>query len=179
MSFKQFKLDRSILQSRDIFNKYIYETEDTIAETLVVDYFEASRFKEIDNPDTNGMGWIGGIIEAQCLDGYYIGEIQADGSTAVIVVSSSSVDQLTKEVTVDGGTYTVDGTEGRIWALNSPTITFPQANTVTFHNIPIRTLSGTTTLAAIVSSIEVTSIPNGSSVVIGQRAATDEWLQII
>lgn len=179
MAFVQFKIDRSVEQSRDIFNKYIYETDDTVSQTIAVGYFAASRFIEIDGPNTNSMGWVGGKIDVMCSDGYYVGEIQENGTTVIILLSETSISQLIKEVTVDGGTYEVDGTEARIWALNSPTITFPQSSTVSFHNIPIRTLSGTTTLAAIISTIEKTSIPNGSSAVMGQRAAVDAWLEII
>ena len=57
MAFVQFKLDRSFSQTRYIFNEYVYETEDTIAETLVTDYFIESRFFKAD-PSL----WIGSFI---------------------------------------------------------------------------------------------------------------------
>lgn len=84
----------------------------------------------------------------------------------------------TNEVNVDGGTYTITGNESFIWALNSPTITFPGANTGLFPPIPIRTLDGTTTLAVAAGTIETTTIPNGSSVVLAPRRSVNGWFQI-
>lgn len=99
MAFTQFKLDRSLDQSRGIFNKYIYKTEtDTIAEVTAAGYFDASRFKELDSDDTNSMGWSGGVIECQCSDGYFIGEISTDGDSVTTVISeggSEIIDTLT------------------------------------------------------------------------------------
>lgn len=94
MPFQQAKLDRSVLQTRDIFNKYIYESElDTVAQVTANGYFSASRFASIDNDQTNGMGWRGGVIEARCLDGYIIGEVSSDGGTLTpLSVVSSSID---------------------------------------------------------------------------------------
>jgi len=86
---------------------------------------------------------------------------------------------LTNEVNVDGGTYTILGTESFIWALNSPTITFPGANTGSFPIIHIRTLSGTTTLDAAAGTIEVTSIANGSAASMAPRSSENKWFQII
>lgn len=80
MAFTQFKLDRSVLQARGIFNKYVYETDDTIAEVLTSGYFASSRFAATDNDETNGMGWSGGIIECSCSDGYLVGKISEDGN---------------------------------------------------------------------------------------------------
>lgn len=81
MAFRQEKLQRSVRQSSGIFNKYIYETsEDTIAEVQVDGYFAESRFIEIDNDNTNGMGWRGGIIECSCSNGYFVGQISEDGT---------------------------------------------------------------------------------------------------
>ncbi len=81
--FDQKKLDRSVLQSRGIFNKYVYETNDTIATVQTTGYFLESRFALIDGDLTNGMGWNGGIIECQCSDGYFIGRI--NGSTGTLL----------------------------------------------------------------------------------------------
>lgn len=76
MAFNQFKLDRSALQSRGIFNKYIYETDDTIADVLAQDYFIKSRFYSED-------GWSGGVIEISCSDGHISGSING-GSVTVL-----------------------------------------------------------------------------------------------
>ncbi len=86
MAFEQNKLDRSALQTRGIFNKYVYETDDTVADVQAPNYFAESRFVEIDGPDTNGMGWLGGVIECKCSDGYIIGQI-GDGGTVVSLLS--------------------------------------------------------------------------------------------
>lgn len=100
MAFTQKKLDRSVLQARGIFNKYIYETEDTISDVFSVDYFANSRFIEIDNDSTNGMGWSGGIVECSCSDGYVIGQISIDGKTitSTSINSLNSFDSLTTAI---------------------------------------------------------------------------------
>jgi hypothetical protein len=79
-----------VLQASGIFNKYIYETEDTIAEVTAVGYFSESRFALIDNDETNGMGWSGGIIECSCSNGYLIGKVTNDGLTLTNAVPSDS-----------------------------------------------------------------------------------------
>lgn len=81
MAFNQNKLARSIIQTQGIYNKYVYETDDTIADVTTAGYFSESRFIDIDGPQTNGMGWVGGIIECQCSDGYFIGVISEDGDS--------------------------------------------------------------------------------------------------
>jgi len=97
MAFNQFKLDRSVLQARGIFNKYVYETNDTISEVQVSGYFGQSRFIEIDGPMTNSDGWVGGIIECNCSDGFFRGQIQSNGESIVSIESggSSVIDDLT------------------------------------------------------------------------------------
>lgn len=90
MAFTQYKLDRSVLQARGIFNKYIYETDDTIAEVTSPGYFIESRFIQIDNDETNGMGWSGGILECSCSDGYIVGQISADGLSLTNALPSGS-----------------------------------------------------------------------------------------
>ena len=75
MPFEQFRLDRSVNQTRGIFDKYIYSsTTDTIADIKVSGYFAASRFRAND-PD----GWINGVIEAFGSDGFVFLQINADG----------------------------------------------------------------------------------------------------
>lgn len=92
MAFNQLKLDRSVLQSRGIFNKYVYETDDTIEEVQATGYFSESRFKEIDNDSTNGKGWNGGIIECSCSDGFFIAKIDGDtGSVSDALPSGNEV----------------------------------------------------------------------------------------
>lgn len=83
MPFQQRKLDRSVLQSRGIFNKYIYAPDngDTIADITAANYFADARFASIDGENTNGMGWVGGIMEVMASDGYFVGEIGSDGES--------------------------------------------------------------------------------------------------
>lgn len=97
MSFTQFKLDKSVDQARGIFNKYIYETGDTMAVVQSAGYFSASRFSNIDNENTNSMGWIGGVIDCKCSDGYFLGEIQDDGSTIIEIGSDEKIARPTSE----------------------------------------------------------------------------------
>ena len=84
------------------------------------------------------------------------------------------------QVTVNGGAYSVTGDESFIFAKNSPTITFPAANDSAgpFPQIAIRTRSGVTTLAVLGGTIEVTSVPNGSAVVMAPDATDNGWFSI-
>ena len=81
MAFKQFKLDRSSEQSRGIFNKYVYETEDTVSHVQSQGYFTESRFSELDGPDTNSDGWDGGYIICKCSDGSFAGYYDKETET--------------------------------------------------------------------------------------------------
>lgn len=81
MTFVQEKIDRSVLQARGIFNKYVYQTDDTMADVQVPGYFSASRFAALDGPSTNGDGWHDGVVECQCSDGYLVGIMDASAGT--------------------------------------------------------------------------------------------------
>ena len=83
--FVQEKIDRSSVQARQIFNKYVYETGDTKAHVQAPGYFSACRFALLDGTDTNGDGWSGGVIEARCSDGYVIGQV--DGATGTFTAT--------------------------------------------------------------------------------------------
>jgi hypothetical protein len=90
MAFNQSKLTRSVEQSNGIFNKYVYETDDAMAEIQSDGYFIASRFARYDSDDTNSMGWHHGIIEAQCSNGYLIGLIDGDtGSLSPLIQNTA------------------------------------------------------------------------------------------
>ena len=82
MSFDQSKIAQSSVQAQDIFNKYVYETDDTCLEVQSAGYFQACRFAQVDGANTNGNGWQNGIIEARCSDGYLVGMI--DGQTGTL-----------------------------------------------------------------------------------------------
>ncbi len=76
MTFDQKKFSKSVEQTRNIFNKYVYKTNDTVSDVIVPGYFAESRFNGED-------GWIGGIIEVQCSDGYAIIEISENNESSV------------------------------------------------------------------------------------------------
>jgi hypothetical protein len=88
MSFNQFKLDRSSQQSRGIFNKYVYETDDDILTVIEPGYFSKSRFKAIDGENENSMGWASGYIEIKANGSYYFAQVTEDGNSVELVVES-------------------------------------------------------------------------------------------
>lgn len=107
MTFVQEKIDQSSVQSRGIFNNYVYRTTDTMAQVKAAGYFAACRFAVSDGPDTNGFGWNGANIECYCSDGYLLGQMNASAGTldglfsaptivvqSDILVSSSLVNQI-------------------------------------------------------------------------------------
>lgn len=96
MAFTQFKLDVATTQARGIFNQYVYETGDTIAETQAVGYFEQSRFADRDTD------WFGSFITCKCFDGSYTGEITTGGTVTPLPESESIPLSVTKYV--DAGT---------------------------------------------------------------------------
>jgi len=120
MAFEQFKLDIATNQSRGIFNQYVYETEDTTAETQAAGYFEASRFAN-KTPEI----WIGSLIKCNTSDGFYTALIESGGTvspiadtglistltdgqvpkkddaTGMLVYSGATVDPVTEEWTFD------------------------------------------------------------------------------
>lgn len=81
MTFVQEKIDRSAEQSRGIFNKYVYQTDDTMADVQSSGYFAGCRFAISDGPDTNSDGWHDGVVECQCADGYLIGRMDSSSGT--------------------------------------------------------------------------------------------------
>ena len=91
MSFTQLKLDRSSDQSRGIFNKYVYETDDTIDEVISPGYFAQSRFIALDSDSTNSMGWANGFMDIVSNGLYYFGQISSDGLSVALVYSSLSL----------------------------------------------------------------------------------------
>lgn len=101
MAFTQRKLTRSVEQANGIFNKYIYETDDTVADIQAPGYFSASRFAISDNDETNGMGWNGGIIEAKCSDGYAIGIISDNGVGFSLATIPSDYNDIVIERIID------------------------------------------------------------------------------
>lgn len=100
MPFVQEKIDRSVNQSRGIFNKYVYRTTDTMEAVQAPGYFSQCRFAVIDGPSTNSNGWHEGIIEAHCADGYVIGRMDAGTGTLNVEISApgnvAQIDRLVR-----------------------------------------------------------------------------------
>ncbi len=90
MAFQQFKLDKSVNQSRGIFDKYIYnpDNNDLISDIITPSYFGRSRF-------INDEEWVGSIIEVSASDGYAILRIVNGGT--VTLYDSTAGSSLTPE----------------------------------------------------------------------------------
>ena len=79
--FNQKMLDLAIVQTRDIFNTYIYKSDtDSISDIQVLGYFSESRFADSD-PD----GWFNGKIEIEAVDGYFEGFLNESGTVSIIL----------------------------------------------------------------------------------------------
>ncbi len=108
MAFVQFKLDRSVNQSRNIFDKYIYKPDngDTLAEIFSPDYFTQTRFTE---------DWVGSIIEVYGSDGYSLGSIESEGTAVPI---TPVVTGLPNEYILAGETSYTMTQSAYLWCLN-------------------------------------------------------------
>lgn len=83
MAFVQQMLDVSDIQTRDIFNTYIYRSEtDTKADVQAVGYFAQSRFAQSD-PDR----WFQGKVEVRASDGYLEGFLDTNGTLTPVLES--------------------------------------------------------------------------------------------
>jgi len=85
MSFEQFKLDIASTQTRGIFNTYVYQTSDSVADVQIAGYFVQSRFELVD-----GDG-CGALIRCCCSDGFFEGFVDIDGTIDPIDNSASPV----------------------------------------------------------------------------------------
>lgn len=81
MSFTQEKIDRATIQTRGIFNTYVYRTSDTVDDVQTAGYFAACRFAILDGPAASSSGWNNGIVECYCSDGYIMGIMDAATGT--------------------------------------------------------------------------------------------------
>ena len=92
MSFVQSKLVKIENQSRGIFDKYIYKTEDSCADVVSPGYFSAARYA-VTEPDK----WANGIIEVVCSDGFGKGFLDSslDFSFYIGGVASSFCSDMT------------------------------------------------------------------------------------
>lgn len=83
MSFEQFKIERYVDQTRKIFDKYIYKTDDHIGDVTAPGYFDECRFK--DNPD-----WPGSFIDVLSADGYVRIRIESDGDAGTVISKAAN-----------------------------------------------------------------------------------------
>ncbi len=85
MPFDQKRFDRSVEQTRSIFDKFVYrpDNNDTISEMQDPGYFLDSRFA--DDPD-----WVGSLIEIEIPTGYYIGKVLSNGAVTVLFDSTKA-----------------------------------------------------------------------------------------
>jgi len=118
MPFEQFKLDRSVNQSRGIFDKYIYKPDngDLLADILSPGYFLQSRFKE---------DWVGGVIEIYGEDGYVFASI-IEGGTAIPLVFNQ--DSFLNEYLLAPDTSYIMQNSAALWCLNDNPATVDLSN---------------------------------------------------
>jgi len=107
---------------------YSYKSSDTLGVVTTALYF-ADKKHEFEEGD---------LIHAFLATGHSLLEVLSDTSSVGLVDLATGG----FEITVDGTSYTLTGRETRVWTLNGATINYPDANTVNFLNIPIRTLAG-------------------------------------
>lgn len=136
MAFSQRKLDKSINQSRGIFDKYIYRSDDTIAEIEAADYFSESRFL-IREPEE----WNNGIIEINASDGYFVATLNGGsiddivaGGPGVTNLEDGQVPKAEDGLLVYGGA-TVDSMTGQ-WTFDQ-SINVPPASVNVGNNITL------------------------------------------
>lgn len=93
MPFDQKRFERSVQQTRDIFDKFVYrpDNNDTISEMQDPGYFLESRFAT--DPD-----WVGSLIEIEIPTGYYIGKILSNGAVTVLFDSNKAGGSAPTEV---------------------------------------------------------------------------------
>jgi len=99
MAFTQFMLDRAFVQTRDIFDIYVYRTEDDVATVQGAEYFAEARFA-----DSDPESWFNGRILCDCSDGYFEAFIDTSGT----VIPSPPAGVVTS---VNGQTGDVTGLE--------------------------------------------------------------------
>lgn len=95
MSFVQRKLVKSVNQSRDIFDKFIYspQNNDTILDITSAGYMDESRYSD---------DWVGSIVEVDASDGYYFCQVGSNGD--LIVVSGGAPSGPVTSIRVVRGT---------------------------------------------------------------------------
>lgn len=85
MPFDQKRFERSVEQTRQIFDKYVYRPDnaDTIAEMQGPGYFLDSRFAD-------DVDWVGSLIEIDIPTGYFIGKVLSNGAVTVLFDSTKA-----------------------------------------------------------------------------------------
>lgn len=163
MSFQQFKLTKSINQSRGIFDKYIYnpDNDDVIIDILTDGYFSQSRYIGED-------GWLGGIIEVIAVDGFAIVKINDIGvsrlyDSTITPTSSLSEGQVPKSDVNGNFIYsgaTVNPTTEE-WTFDK-SIEVPQASVKISDTLSI---SEATLLAITRDKVQSTNVVNVGSAI--------------
>lgn len=122
MAFEQRKLDIATVQTRDIFNTYVYETEDTVLTVQAAGYFADSRFA-LSDP----VNWYQGKIQCKCSDGYFeafvgagdvlnpIVPIGGDDAKFLGVYADLTALQTAHPTAVSGSTATVTSPDGNLF----------------------------------------------------------------
>jgi hypothetical protein len=166
MTFVQEKVLKIDDQTRDIFDTYIYSTDDTMEDVQVEGYFDQCRYAEIE-PDK----WIGGLVEVKCSDGFMKGFIDEDGDFVKYIPAESiyclamtlvATLETNCEVTVDGMSFDIvtDGISSGLCAIDaSPNISSEtgkvsvelkiDASLVAFSTVLVLLKQGLNTIAAI------------------------------
>ena len=162
MAFTQFKLTKSINQSRDIFDKYIYEsTTDSISVVTTPGYFDESRFSD---------EWEGSIIECLCSDGYIVGEIS--GNSISVLLTSNGGGSNPQNIIEVTSNYLVGITDDVVIGDGTFNITLP----------PVATAIKSLTIKSSIGGGILTVIPDGSEVIEGaatQVLAVEESITIV
>ncbi len=101
MPFDQKRFERSVSQTRDIFDKFVYrpDNSDEITDMQNPGYFSESRFAT--DPD-----WVGSLIEIEIPTGYYIGKILSNGAVTVLFDSTKAGGSSPTEVLAGFSTNT-------------------------------------------------------------------------
>ena len=139
MAFQQFKFDQVTFQSRDIFNTYIYETDDTIADVLTTGYFDACRFAQSED-------WVGSIIQCKCSDTYAEVYALADGATELVMPAAADVAGTINLLHTTSPSLSATATLYKTVAAQSYTLTTSETITLVDGDrvsIDITTLAGT------------------------------------
>ena len=172
MPLQQFRLDKSVEQTRGIFDKYIYAPDngDTLSDITTNGYFDLSRF-------ANEKDWPGSIIEVRAPDGYVVLLINEDGSTTVLLPGSSGgggapISDNTVEINSD---YVRNSADKLIYTTGDVNLTMDSPSGMNADTLIVRCISGTCTFIPSTGTVETPSITTGASVTLVPRPSDNSW----